>query len=63
MAKAKSTQIGSNIRPVATKPESEISRLRSAVERLNANPEQARRLMVNAGIYSSKGKLTKTYGG
>jgi len=64
MAKAQTLPTGTLIRAkTRDSANSDISRLRTAADRLKANPDEARRLARSAGIYTDKGKLKKAYGG
>lgn len=41
----------------------EVEQVRDAVAQLKKNPEQGRAMLVQAGIYTHAGKLTKAFGG
>ncbi len=43
--------------------QAELQALRATAERLRSDPEAARRLAVQAGIYTEKGNLRTAFGG
>ena len=47
-------------RPATVDP---VAAMREAAEYYKAHPEEGRALLVQAGIYTKAGKLTKAYGG